>query len=226
MTDLERCIDFISRLADRAAKAKEPSRYGVAHLNTDLPRVWSRNYLFADGDLGAVTAEELATETDRILGSAGLTHRKVELVDEEAGDRLEPQFRELGWTVECDVVMVARRDSDREVDTMVVDEVAIEELVPVWSLGWQTEPRIEDEDVVRQLVENRRVMADAVADTLLRGTRRRRDRKLLRAVLRARNRPDRGRAHARAVPEPRPRAGDGDARPRGLARGRRTTSRS
>ena len=213
MTELERCIDFIVRLADRAAKTKEPSRYGVAHLNTDLPRVWSRNYLFADGDLGAVTAEELAAETDRILGAAGLTHRKVELVDEEAGDRLEPEFRELGWQVECDVVMVARRDLDRDVDASIVDEVPIDELVPVWSHGWQTDPRVQDDEVVRQLVENRRVMADSGRHALLRGARRRRDRELLRAVLRTGHRPDRGCAHPRAVPEPRPRAGDRHARP-------------
>jgi GNAT superfamily N-acetyltransferase len=162
MTELERCVDFIVRLADRAAKTKEPSRYGVAHLNADLPRVWSRNYLFADGDLSAVTAEELVAETDRILGAAGLTHRKVELVDEGAGDRLEPQFRELGWEVECAVVMVARRDPDRDVDTSLVDEVSIDELMPVWSLGWQADPRVHDAEVVRQLVENRRVMADAI----------------------------------------------------------------
>jgi len=162
MTELERCVDFIVRLADRAAKTKEPSRYGVAHVNTDLPRVWSRNYLFADRDLGGVTAIELAAETNRILGAAGLTHRKVELVDGEAGDRLEPQFREIGWQVECDVVMVARRDPDRGVDTSIVDEVPIDELVPVWSFGWQTDPRVQDDDVVRQLVENRRVMAAAV----------------------------------------------------------------
>jgi GNAT superfamily N-acetyltransferase len=162
MTDLERCVDFIVRLADRAAKTKKPSRYGVAHLNLDLPRVWSRNYLFADEDLNAVTAEGLAAETDRILGAAGLTHRKIELVDAQAGARLEPEFRELGWEVECDVIMVARRPLDREVDTSIVDEVPIEELEPVWALGWQTEPRIHDDEVVRQLVENRRVMAGAV----------------------------------------------------------------
>ena len=162
MTERERCVDFIVRLADRAAKTKVPSRYGVAHLNTDLPRVWSRNYLFADGDLGSVTAQELAEETDRILGAAGLTHRKVELVDEQAGDRLEPQFRELGWEIECAVVMIARRERDRDVDTSIVDEVPIEELLPVWSLGWQTDPRVQDEDVVRELVENRRVMAESV----------------------------------------------------------------
>jgi GNAT superfamily N-acetyltransferase len=162
MTELERCVDFVVRLADRAAKTKVPSPYGVAHLNADLPRVWSRNYLFADRDLGAVTATELAAETDRILGAAGLAHRKVELVDEEAGDRLEPQFRELGWEIECAVVMVANREPDRDVDTSIVDEVSIEELMPVWSLGWQADPRVQDAEVVRQLVENRRVMAEAV----------------------------------------------------------------
>jgi GNAT superfamily N-acetyltransferase len=162
MSELERCVDFVVRLADRAAKMKVPSRYGVAHLNADLPRVWSRNYLFADGNLGAVTADELVAETNRILGGAGLSHRKVELVDQEAGDRLEPQFRELGWEVECAVVMIARRDPDRDVDTSIVNEVSIDELMPVWSHGWQADPRVHDEEVVRQLVENRRVMAEAV----------------------------------------------------------------
>ena len=162
MTELERCIDFIVRLAHRAAKTKEPSPYGAAHLNTGLPRVWSRNYLFADSELGTVTAKELAAEADRILGAAALTHRKVELVDEEAGDRLEPEFRELGWQVECDVIMVARRDLDRDIDASIVDEVSIDELVPVWSVGWQTDPRVQDDEVVRQLVENRRVMSETV----------------------------------------------------------------
>jgi len=162
MTELERCIDFIVRLADRAAKTKEPSRYGVAHLNTDLPRVWSRNYLFADENLDAVTAEELAAETDRVLGATGLRHRKIELVDDETGARLEPEFRRLGWQVECDVIMVAQRDPDREVDTSIADEVTLDELVPVWSQGWQSEPSIEDDEVIRQLTENRRLMAEAV----------------------------------------------------------------
>ena len=58
--------------------------------------------------------------------------------------------------------MVARRDPDRGVDTSIVDEVPIDELIPVWSLGWQTDPRVHDDDVVRQLVDNRRVMAAAV----------------------------------------------------------------
>ena len=76
--------------------------------------------------------------------------------------------------------------------------MAIEELVPVWALGWQTEPRIEDEDVVRQLVENRRVMADAVATRFFAGRVDGEIGSYCELYRRARNRPDRGRAHARA----------------------------
>jgi GNAT superfamily N-acetyltransferase len=162
MTELERCIDFITGIADRAAMVKEPSCYGVAHLHPDLPSVWSRNYLFANENLDGATAESLAAETDRILGGLGLRHRKAELIDAKAGDRLERGFRELGWDSECDVIMVARRDPDRQVDTSIVDEVGLDDLAAAWTEGWRAEPRVESEDVVQQLVENRRVMADAV----------------------------------------------------------------
>ncbi len=162
MTELERCLDFICGIADRAAQVKEPSRYGVAHLYPDLPSVWSRNYLFANENLADATAEALAAETDRILGPLGLRHRKVELIHAEAGDRLEPGFRELGWDSECGVIMVARRDPDRDVDLSIADEVGLDELAAAWSEGWRAEPRVHNEDVVRQLVDNRRVMSEAV----------------------------------------------------------------
>ena len=169
MTDLERCIEFICGIADRAALQKVPSPYGVAHLNLELPYVWSRNYLFAETNLDDASAEQLAAETDRILGDAGLNHRKVELIDAEAGDRLEPGFATLGWVSECALVMVARRPLDREVDTSIVDEVTVEELVPVWAEGWRSEPRVENEEVVRQLGDNRRVLIDAIDTRLFAG---------------------------------------------------------
>lgn len=162
MSDLERCIEFICGIADRAAVQKVPSHYGVAHLNLDLSNVWSRNYLFAQTNLDDASAEQLASETDRILGAAGLSHRKVELIDAEAGDRLEPGFTELGWISECALVMVAERPLDRAVDTSIVAEVAFDELASVWAEGWRSDARVEGEDVVQQLVDNRRVMADAV----------------------------------------------------------------
>jgi GNAT superfamily N-acetyltransferase len=160
MTDLERCIEFVVERADRLAAAKEPSRYGEALLDPELPDVWSRNYLFATKELETVSAEELAREAERLLGQAGLRHRKVEVFDDTAGARLEPEFLELGWTRECDVIMVASRDADQPADTSAVEEVTIDDLAPAWTESWATDPAVFSSDVARQLVENKRSLGN------------------------------------------------------------------
>jgi len=163
MTELERCIEFIRRIEDRAAAQREDFRFGVAHLNDRLPRVWSRNYLLAEKNLDTATAGLLATEADRILGGAGLGHRKVEINDAEVGERLDPGFRDLGWNVQCDLIMVARREPDVQADLSRVEEVHVEELEPAWAEGTRSEPYGSDEEVVEQLVAANRVMMEAVA---------------------------------------------------------------
>jgi len=170
MSDLERCIDFVYGIAERAATTTVPSTYGVAYLALDAPNVWSRNYLLATENLADVTALELAAEAERIMGAAGLRHRKVELIDAEIGDRLGPAFQELGWKAECDVVMVAAREPDRSVDTSLVEEVASDELVPAWTEGWTTDPDVLSDAVTAQLIENRRTLPEVV-DTRFFGAR-------------------------------------------------------
>jgi ribosomal protein S18 acetylase RimI-like enzyme len=162
MTELERCVDFVYGIAKRAATTTVPSPYGVAYLALDVPNVWSRNYLLATENLDGVTAPDLAAEADRIMGAAGLGHRKVEVVDADAGDRLADGFRELGWNQECDVIMVSAREPDREVDTSSVEEVTVDELVPAWSGGWSADPDVLTDAVVRQLIENKRGLSDVV----------------------------------------------------------------
>src|SRR5262245_54593518 len=162
MSDLERCLDFMYGIAERAATTKVPSKYGVAYLNLDVPNVWSRNYLLATENLGGASAEQLAGETDRVMGGAGVAHRKVELIEAEAGDVLEAGFRGLGWNAECDVIMVVRRDPDRHVDTSIVKEVTVDDLMPAWTEGWRTDPDVLGEPVVRELIESRRSMNDIV----------------------------------------------------------------
>lgn len=162
MTDLERCIDFVYGIAERAATAKVESPYGIAYLNLDLPDVWGRNYLLATENVEETSAEHLSDETHRIMGGAGLAHRKIELIDAAAGDRLAPSFRKLGWSSECDVLMVARRDPDRPANTSSVDEVTLDELVPAWTDGWRTDRDIGGEKVIRQLIENKRRLGDVV----------------------------------------------------------------
>jgi ribosomal protein S18 acetylase RimI-like enzyme len=162
MTDFERCTEFLYGIAERAATTTAPSTFGVVYLALDVPNVWSRNYLLATKNLDEVTASELAAETDRIMGAAGLGHRKVELIDAEAGDRLAPGFAELGWNAECDVIMVAASPPDEEADSSIVEDVTVDDLVEAWTKGWRTAPDVLGDSVIRQLVENKRSLSQAV----------------------------------------------------------------
>lgn len=164
MSDLDRCVEFLRAFALRVAQRTNPGRLGQAVLNDRLPRVWSLNYLLADPGLGAdVTAGELAEEADRLLGAAALGHRKVEVLDGETAAHLETGFRALGWHVERDVVMTHRRASDRGSDTSGVEEFEASELDDVWAEGTRSGPYGVDEEVVRQLVEHKHVLAAAGA---------------------------------------------------------------
>lgn len=163
MPDLERCTSFLRDFAFRTTGHTDESRFGPVFLHHELPRVWSLNYLLAERDLDGVSAAELVEEADHVLGKAGIAHRKIELWDEQAGLRLEPDFRRLGWTVERDVVMAHRRPADREMDTTGVEEVMPDELAESWAEGTRAEPWGKDKEVVRQLVEHKYVFAAAGA---------------------------------------------------------------
>jgi len=164
MNDFERAVEFVHGITRRSASTEVPSRFGAAYLNLEVPSVWSRNYLLATENVTEASADDLAAETDRIMGGALLRHRKVELTDDAAGERLEPGFRALGWASECDVIMVSRRDPDRPVETSIVDEVSLDDLVAAWTDGWRTDPAVLGDEVMRQLVENKRDLS-AVVDT-------------------------------------------------------------
>jgi ribosomal protein S18 acetylase RimI-like enzyme len=162
MTDLERCLALLREIDHKAAKRKLPFRFGTAYLHDEIPSVWSRNYLSLERDLDSATAGLVSAEADRVLSEAGITHRKVELYDAEVGERLAPDLAKLGWRVECDVVMVAAREPDRDVDLSVVEEVGRESLEPVWAEAQGTDADVGGEDVIRQLAEGKRVLESAV----------------------------------------------------------------
>jgi GNAT superfamily N-acetyltransferase len=158
MPDVERCIAFLRDHAFRVSRPGPPGRFGTALLRPELPNVWSLNYLFAERELGAATAQALVDEADDLLGSAGLQHRKIEVLDGEAGRRLAPEFSKLGWHVEHDLVMPHRRPPDRETDASAVEELDPESLAPTWAEGMRQD-FAGKEDVIRQLVEHKRVLA-------------------------------------------------------------------
>jgi ribosomal protein S18 acetylase RimI-like enzyme len=157
MTELERCISFLREIDRRAAGHRVPFRFGTAYLRDELPRVWSRNYLSLEHGFDEATAELLAAEAERVLGEAGVSYRKLEVLDAEAGARVAPGLAKLGWQVECDVVMVAAREPDRDVDLSQA-----EELEPVWAEANRADGHIDDEDVIRELAEGKQVLASAI----------------------------------------------------------------
>jgi ribosomal protein S18 acetylase RimI-like enzyme len=158
MSEAARCVAFLRDHAIRVTRTGPAGRFGTALLYEELPRVWSLNYLLVERDLDEATAGALAAEADELLGGAGLRHRKVEVLDEAAGERLAGEFQALGWHVERDLVQPHRRRADREVDSSFVEEVDTETLAPVWAEAMRKDFG-SDDDVIRQLTEHKQVLA-------------------------------------------------------------------
>jgi len=68
--------------------------------------VWDANFLQVEEVDDAITAGELAQEADRLMGSRGLAHRKIQLNDKALGSRLAPEFEREGWEIERLLFMV------------------------------------------------------------------------------------------------------------------------
>ena len=156
MTELERCIAFLSEIDARAAEvASCPFRFGSAFLHAESPAsgaVTTSRRPRTDED---ASAELLAAEADRVLGEAGIAHRKVEVCDEEVGARLAPEFR--GARLAGRVRRGHGRPAapDREADSSV-EEVRPEELEPVWAEAHARRPDVDGRGVIRQLADGKR----------------------------------------------------------------------
>ena len=160
--ELERALDFLA-LADHGGTRREAFAFGTAVFDDRLPRRWDSNYLLVEEVPDGVGAQDLAAEAERVQGAAGLAHRKLELRDEDAGARLEPQFRELGWTVNRHLLMALHREPDRNPDCALVREVdaaALREVRArqIHGYEWGADP-----EVVEQLYAAKLLLSEVVA---------------------------------------------------------------
>ena len=159
MAELERALALVRR-GDMGGARTEPFRFGTAVFNDELPRRFDSNYLLVE-QLPAAAAE-LVADADRILGGAGLPHRKLAVLDERIGTRVEPELRALGWETQRLLLMVHRRAPDRPVDTSLVRELDEAALRPLRARALSAYPWAQDPEVVRQLVAAKRFVASAV----------------------------------------------------------------
>jgi GNAT superfamily N-acetyltransferase len=156
-SELERALAFVRAIRKGCAERIARFRFGTAFFNDSLHRVYDLNFLQVD--LGG-TAGELAAEAERIQKRLG--HRKLKIDDGALGRRLEKDFRTLGWTVERHVVM-PHHGAIPEVEVSIVAELDRGALEPVWANSIRSEPFGKDEEVVRQLVAHKRVVAEAIS---------------------------------------------------------------
>ena len=91
---------------DRCAERIEPFEWGSALFRLDMPRVHDQNFLRLEHGFEDATAQELAREADRLQRPAGLSHRKLLVPHERAGERLSPGFAALSWTRNRHIVML------------------------------------------------------------------------------------------------------------------------
>jgi GNAT superfamily N-acetyltransferase len=82
----------------------EPWAHGTVLRTPLAPDYWDVNTVRMEGPDPGMSAAELMDMVDVLQG--GLRHRRIEVEDEAAGERLRPAFREAGWLADKLVAML------------------------------------------------------------------------------------------------------------------------
>ncbi|HXN03011.1 MAG TPA: GNAT family N-acetyltransferase [Candidatus Dormibacteraeota bacterium] len=161
MDPWRRAIAFIRAVDERGAEQVVPFQWGRALINRRLKLVHDLNFLIVDRVADA-DARVLAAEADRIQGGAGLWHRRVNVDDQAAADRLAPSFSAAGYKAERFVVMVHRRAPGRQVDTSGVREVDWSQLRPARELELRQQPWAAAPGLVAQILAKHELTASRI----------------------------------------------------------------
>jgi GNAT superfamily N-acetyltransferase len=147
---------FERELERRCSTRIEPTAFGTAYLNLDLPLRYDSNFVRVERPLDGVDADALAADVDRVLGENGLEHRKLYVDDDVHGARLAAAFLELGWSSERLLIMVQSREPEERTD-LAVSELGFVEARPFLETVLRRQPYADSEETVRQLVDVRAV---------------------------------------------------------------------
>jgi uncharacterized protein (DUF952 family)/GNAT superfamily N-acetyltransferase len=146
---------FDRALAQRRAAAVVPVDGGFAVLDPRFPASYEANTLWMDTPSDAAT---VAAEADRVLGGAGLPHRRAVLDDSATATALANQ----GWRVlELRLMLYGGAPASAAKAAINVIPVAHEVVSQLWARSWRRDLPHLDDDAVRQLVD-REPVTDAV----------------------------------------------------------------
>jgi predicted metal-dependent hydrolase len=124
--ELGRALAFIRAIQDRTATETEVFPLGVAFQRSDLPLIWDLNFVRVEELPHDTSPARLAADADR-LHADGVAHRKIVFHGEQTAARLAPEFRELGWRIDRNLVMALRelRPPERAHDVVEVERASI-----------------------------------------------------------------------------------------------------
>lgn len=151
-----RLAGFEPSLLRRAAGAEVPVTGGVAVLTDLVPESYQHNQLLISGD---ADAGQVAADADRVLGGAGLPHRKALLTGAHHAGTAAGLAR-LGWRVDELVGMAAPAGGPPDPRVAHVDR---EVLRPGWDAMWRRDQPGIDDGAVAQLTDRYRA-EEAVVD--------------------------------------------------------------
>jgi uncharacterized protein (DUF952 family)/GNAT superfamily N-acetyltransferase len=155
-----RSAGLIPSLLRRAATAEEPVTGGFAVLTEPVPASYTHNQLLVDG---AATVEQVVADADRVLGGAGLDHRRATL----SGAHLAPTADALaarGWTVDPLVRMTSPVGGPTDPpDEPHAEQVERLRLAVFWANGFRRDhPGITDQEIAE--LRDRYRCEEAVSD--------------------------------------------------------------
>lgn len=123
----QRAIALMRYVDELGAEDVQPLKWGRVLINRRLNLVHDANYVLIDRADGA-TAADLVELAERVQADLGLLHRRVNLDDRAAAERMLDQFQARGYTAERFVIMVHRRTADSRTDISNVREVGWEQV--------------------------------------------------------------------------------------------------
>jgi GNAT superfamily N-acetyltransferase len=109
---LARCLEWQIEREERIAERVDRHEFGRAFLSPTIPLVWDANWVLIER--AGMAADEIIEVADEVIGSAGMHHRTVVLLDPAEGNRLAPGFEARGWETDLGVCMVLRSEPDRD----------------------------------------------------------------------------------------------------------------
>lgn len=145
MSGRERAIAYLHATQAAVCERVEPWEHGHAIFAPDIAAFWAYNTVRVEGPDAGLGVEEVVAACERI--QSGLAHRRVDVEDQAAGERVRPGFEALGWMVERTVWMELEGPATGNRPAMELSEVPFERTRPLreaWFATWEWSPSAEE----------------------------------------------------------------------------------